>query len=343
MIMDSYRDRCRSIFNMLDGKVRIYLDTKYWLILRDVQLGKVTCSQKVGIYKKIIELKESNKAVFPISQYVLNEFVKQKDKQTLKESLELMSLLSNNTAIKTYEERVVEELILFLNSVVGGASHDEFKINHEFMWTSLPYAFGRFVAKSVDDDYFDEEVQKVLFSGGLVDEIFLKQLLESSADLACFEDISGVLEGKRNNKASSDTIVNQTKEFYLGLDNDLIKKSFMLLTGRFEQKNVNAVRNVLNNLKYQNKIHNVLPSLNTYSTLLTTWLIEQNSKIKINHFFDIHHASAAIPYFDVFLTEKSLKDGIQRVTPKYLSFNKCIVGAKLEDALKILSSPMDKF
>ncbi|WP_213609851.1 hypothetical protein [Pseudoalteromonas sp.] len=336
--MNSYREKCISRHFKIKGKIKVYLDTKYWLILRDVQLGKNTCPKKLKIYKIIMELNKSKKVIFPISQYVLNEFVKQRDRRTLEESFNLILQLSENISIRTYKERIFEEVISFIKDVADKKLNFNSKVNNQHVWTSIPYSFGKFVIRTKNNDPFDEEVQRVVFEFESVDRIFLNIILEKSEDNGNFPDPTGVLNAKRSDRFKN-TLKNQSFEFYSGLERGLVVNAFTEAFGSsYKKKDIETALIALNNLKYKNKLGNVLPTLNTYSTLLTTWLIEQNSKIKINHYFDIHHATAALPYFDIFLTENSLKDAIRRVTPKYLEFNKCTVGSTLEEAIEILIS-----
>ncbi|MDX1727924.1 hypothetical protein LOC50_16440 [Pseudoalteromonas sp. SCSIO 43095] len=321
----------------MSEKAIVYLDTKFWIILRDVQLNNVSCAKKIKLYNTIIELNESRKIIIPISHYVLNEFVKQKDKDTLKECFDLILQLSGNISIRDYHERIFEELILFITLIKNGELNTKLDVISQYVWTPIPYTFGKFVCSDGDDVSYDEIVQDAIFECKTIDSKFLSMILDKSESMSDYPDPTCMINAKRKDKYGS-SAKNQCSEFYLALKKGLIANALKEVMGSYNEENVNQIFIMLNNLKYKNKLGNFLPTLNTYSTLLSTWLVEQQSNIKVNHYFDIHHASAALPYFDVFLTEKSLKDAIQRVSPKYLSFNKCKVGSTPEEAIEILNS-----
>lgn len=336
--MNSYRKRCISKHLKLKDKIKVYLDTKYWLILRDVQLKQSICPKKIKIHRTILNLAESKKVIFSISQYVLNELVKQRDRRTLEESFNLILQLSNNISIRTYKERIFEEVISFIKDVADKKLNFNSEVNNQHVWTSIPYSFGKFVIETENNGYFDEEAQQVIFESESIDQMFLNIILEESEDSSNFPDPTDMLNAKKSDKYKN-TLKNQSCEFHSELERGLVVNAFIeAFDSSYNNKDVETALIALNILKYKNKLGNVLPTLNTYSTLLTTWIIEQNSKIKVNHYFDIHHATAALPYFDIFLTENSLKDAIKRVTPKYLEFNKCKVGSTLEEAIEILNS-----
>lgn len=335
--MNSYRKRCLSKYSLVNEKTSVYLDTKYWIILRDVQLNNESCPEKIELYNIIIKLIESGKIIIPISHFVLNEFAKQKDKDTLKECFDLILKLSENTSIRDYQERIFEELILFITLIMKGEINTELGVISQYVWTSIPYTFGKFVCFDGDDISYDEIVQDAIFERKTIDSEYLSIIFEKIENMSNYPDPTRMINAKRKDKYGS-SVKNQWSEFHLELKKELIAEALKEVIGSCNEEIVNQIFIMLSNQKYKNKLDNTLPTLNTYSTLLSTWLVEQQTNIKVNHYFDIHHATAALPYFDVFLTEHSLKNAIQRVTPKYLSFNKCKVGSTLEEAIEILSS-----
>ncbi|MCH7666803.1 MAG: hypothetical protein IH936_12830 [Acidobacteria bacterium] len=63
-------------------KERIYLDTNFWIGLRDVKLGKDCDPRYSTLLGLLLSLVESERAVVPLTNHLADEIFRQKDKQT---------------------------------------------------------------------------------------------------------------------------------------------------------------------------------------------------------------------------------------------------------------------
>lgn len=70
------------IFESIKHKTITYLDTRYWLLLRDQ--NRYSDPNKRFILDECIKLVDSNKCIFPVSEVSFWEFSKQGDLTTLK-------------------------------------------------------------------------------------------------------------------------------------------------------------------------------------------------------------------------------------------------------------------
>src|SRR3982751_719450 len=81
--IDDYVRRQRSqLAERMASIKRIYLDTKYWLFLRDVKAGAPRSYTHQLIYEKLLALVSTGSVVCPASDTVLHEVFRQADPST---------------------------------------------------------------------------------------------------------------------------------------------------------------------------------------------------------------------------------------------------------------------
>jgi hypothetical protein len=328
--MFTYRDRCKSQIAKINSRTIIYLDTKFWLTIRKVHMNESDCREEIKLYNLIIKLSDENKAIFPLSKVALLEFLKQTDPISLKNTFDLVTKLSDNIAIRGYKERVFEEMLDYLYHCrsLSGFVRQPSSIKNSYVWTCVPYVWGKFIVSQSEDDSgeYDREVQEVLFKNKIVDSIFLEQMIENANRSLLYLDPSDLIKKRRINKRNSSKKWQADElcsELYCY--KELIKPAIIEVFGKYEGSQIDQVFNVICNVRAKNKLDGFMSSIDVFSTLSATWLIGQNTNIEYNHYFDLHHAAAALPYCDMFFTEKSLHDEIVRVVPKLISGIKCKV------------------
>src|SRR5688572_10070774 len=81
------------------SKKKIYLDTKYWALLRDVRLGKSADKALVALLRRLEELVRCGAAICPLNADVFFEVFKQEDPATLTASVALMDDLSGGVCL----------------------------------------------------------------------------------------------------------------------------------------------------------------------------------------------------------------------------------------------------
>lgn len=142
-----------TISKLLESKVIIYLDTKYWLILRD-QNNETNPNKRI-LLDRILELSDSGRCIFPISEISFWEFIKQSDFHTLKATIVLADRLSKGISIINLDERRFIEFKHFFYSKTGRKTHDL----SEIIWTKLPLILGYDFIASLET----EDLQKSFF------------------------------------------------------------------------------------------------------------------------------------------------------------------------------------
>jgi hypothetical protein len=75
MNIETYSDQFKiKLGNMVLTKRRFYLDTQYWIFMREASLGKATVVQ-AKIYEKLQNLVRKEVAICPLSPHVFEELM----------------------------------------------------------------------------------------------------------------------------------------------------------------------------------------------------------------------------------------------------------------------------
>lgn len=132
------RSKCIDLSQTINAKKVVYFDTKFWLIVRDIALGRSKNTISENFYQEIIKLAKEGRFIFPVSQDVLLETIKQTDPETLHQTVELIDNLSSGVSLISFEERLELEIKYFLYSMTGKSVYE----CQEMVWTKLAYAMG---------------------------------------------------------------------------------------------------------------------------------------------------------------------------------------------------------
>lgn len=99
----------------------------------------------------------------------------------------------------------------------------------------------------------------------------------------------------------------------------------------------NVVANLLfHALETKPEVRRQLPTLYVEASLHAVFRWNTQRRMKGNDLYDIHHASAALGYMDVFLTEHSLRSDIMSKNVGLDAFFECRVESTVVDALTVL-------
>jgi len=316
------RNHRLEISKLIKGKIIIYLDTKYWLIIRD-QNNESDPSKRM-LLDKIIELSDSGKCIFPISEISFWEFLKQHDLESLKKTSVVVDRLSKGITMINVNERKVLEFTHFFYKNSG---RDIFELN-ELIWTKLPLILGYdFIAKLEK-----EELQKSFF-----DFVVNTSLLDIISTI--YKD--GEIEKPFHFKDDTKTL-NEEKEIHKN-ENKSFKQMFLSELGGYLDLHQEVFRGVIynifckenkkepsvikrdsvdknNSFKYLiyngfklGKLTTELPVFRVIPTLFASARWNRNRKFSDgNDTLDFLHASFALPYCDFFFTEKELKTMIEQ-------------------------------
>ena len=115
--IDQYRCRLLHRFGQLvSGKTIVYLDLKYWINLRKVLLGQEVEGGYLELYSLLTKAVESGTVVCPLSFWIFQELLKQKDFESRKTTARLIDLLSDGVAFASHDEIVAQEILHFVST-----------------------------------------------------------------------------------------------------------------------------------------------------------------------------------------------------------------------------------
>ncbi len=86
-----------------------------------------------------------------------------------------------------------------------------------------------------------------------------------------------------------------------------------------------------------NKIKTDFPSLHVMAKLHAASRWDKNKQINSNDIYDFHHAIDAIPYYDYFLTDHSLRNLVNQKIMGFDTISHCKTISGIDDAISELS------
>jgi hypothetical protein len=339
---------------------KIFIDTKYWIYLRDAQLHSVDPSincpdfdKKNQLLNLLKLLRDKNVAICPISPSLFSEILKNKKENELKVTIKLIDDLSGGISIKDFNERTFLELCNFF---YNSSSLKNCHLPKDLIWNKLSLAVGAFppynlpfpeneelvIRKVFLDQLWTRSFQDVFETVGIENIVTFPELnsntvelnqskVKYSNDYKTFDEllnieIIGVLQG-------FDPVIIRTLNFInksLGgknIPDEIINSS--------EEKKV-FVNLLLHSLK-SNKKRSDLPSIYIPAAIHSSIRWDKDRRFKENDAYDFQHASCAIPYYDYFLTENSLKELISKKSLGFSNYYKCNVMADIQETINELS------
>lgn len=119
---------------------KVYLDTKYWVILRDRLLGR-SCNPHVDALLKVLrQLVAERRAICPISAATFVEVFSQTDRATFQATVELIDELSRGISLIEEDERFRLEFFHFVTQKSQPA--ERLLPLQMLVWTKVAYTLG---------------------------------------------------------------------------------------------------------------------------------------------------------------------------------------------------------
>lgn len=315
------RSRSIALGDAVLQRERVYLDLNYWLRLRDVVLGRRNNPELISLLASLRDSVKHKERICPISESTFLELLKQQDQQTRLATAELIDELSEGVSLAPLHERIATEAAHFMYANLG---RDVLPIAR-LIWSRPSYTLG--VAHPLSD-IFDEgqqqEIQKAFFD--YMWEMPLKSMMSTldidAAQKAEMDIIAENLNRLNSQNANSLKSFNQTyeDEFIGGLElaadtgQQVIEQMWIeagnesATAEKEAQQHKHQVFSLLCAIFKQKRevITRALPTLQIGALCHAAIRWDQRRKLTSNDLFDFHHAQAALPYCDVFLTERPL-------------------------------------
>jgi len=117
-INEYLKEEKSKISQEVNKKIKIYLDTKYWVDICDVTRGAKKNNDIQNIYTFLKSKVKNNAIICPISQIIFQEVLKQSDEDSLTHTLKIIDELSQGIIICSEEERFSLELFNFFYDIL---------------------------------------------------------------------------------------------------------------------------------------------------------------------------------------------------------------------------------
>jgi hypothetical protein len=331
---------------------KIYLDTNYWILLRDARTKENVDGRIVKLLHLIESLVESGHAVCPISIDTFWEIRKQTDVNTLRDTVKIIDDLSKGVIILSLFERMDLELFHFISAKLN---HPVYSLD-ELVWSKIPYIVGFFnpVSKTLPPD-INKAIQK-----SFIDQMWVVKLTDMSEQIGQdavipppdYMELSKTLNQNKFEHANDQK---SFKQLFLaelaGILDIYRQRAKSLFVHLYEQETgskplkeeiaVSKCDQYMINLIYHafrlNKITTEFPSLHVMAKIHAAARWDKNRQFKPNDLYDFHHAIDAIPYYDYFLTERSLRHLVSQEIIGFNTISHCKTISGIDDVISELS------
>lgn len=347
------RRRQRELGESLQSRRAIYLDQKFWIILRGVAAGERRAPDEVTLLQLLKQAVASGIAFCPISESTFAELVKQEDAATRLATAQLIDELSLGISLIAYDERIELELEHFVH--LKAEKRDLVPIRH-LVWSKLSYVLGHVHPTNIGFDEITElALQKAFFDHMWTHSLSKTvQILGDSmpADMS-FDSLAGCLNAGNAEHAHELKSFQKTYAIELkGVLNliapigaDVVSKMVEHVAGCSIPREgiewsglVQEWEVFLFNAFEQDEGKDILRTLHINTSLHAAVRWNKAQQLEANDFHDFHHACAALGYCDVFLTERSLR---AMVTAKHVALDVlygCRVASNVKEALMLLDA-----
>ncbi len=302
---------------------RIYLDTKQWIQMRDAAIGRPRNEIQSNIFDHLKSLRKSGTIICPVSYSVFVELMNQSDEQTRLATARVIDELAGGCCILPPHVLTEREILYFLLQH-GVNGRIQIAPTPAVVWTKIPFVFGEFVPqssalkpevmgairRSMDDLLCDLTVEEFVSQLGTrtwgikaVESNFLAEISQGKRDhandhssfhqLLCSE-VAGILDAHRNMLEHVMIFCAEMNGVTAGVSDAERESGGKMLADL-----------IYSAFKHK-KVKDQLPQIHIGASLHAALRWDKNRKYEFNDFEDIRHASVALPYFDVFCTERGL-------------------------------------
>lgn len=307
----------------LDSLRAVYLDTRYWIFIRDALLGNPQNTIHTSLLSCLCKLVADRKIFCPISDITLIEILKQTDVTSKRTLALLVDELSLGVSFCPEQERVGTELAHFLYSCALDKA--ELYPLKWLVWNKVTSALGTAQVKAPWFDDKENLVTQKAFFDHLWDITYSEMIetigIEKTPPQMPYDELAVKLTAL--NKQYSNELksykATYLREFQgaLELNIDIAKDIANELRQKFDMVQRDAATDE-SFIKYllaifietarKGRMSKALPTLHIMAHCHASIRWDKKRKFSGNDMPDFHHASVALPYCIAFLTEKPLKD-----------------------------------
>lgn len=332
-------------------KLRVYLDKRYWILLRDAAFRRPSAGAAHSLLASLRRGVGFGKIVCPISESLFVELLKQEDLATRRATAELIDELSDGVTLLIHPQRVATEIAHFFHSQ---AKLDVYPLE-TLVWSRLSYLFG--VQHPTNETYEPAEmrvIQKAFFDH--MWKCSLVEIVDRIADspIPLF-DCRDLAKRLNDGSAAHENEIKQFPQAYaaeirgnLSLFTSVAREILERISIGESEVNISgtAIEHKQHELELLQFLCGAIKSKPVAVALRTLHIgalchaaVRWDKKRKLvgNDLLDFHHAEAAVGYCDVFLTEAALRTMLQQRHMKLAEYFPCHVISSLEEAAEYLA------
>jgi hypothetical protein len=304
-------------------RTRIYLDTKFWVRFRDVLQDRAKCTSDLNLVNLIIELCDAKVAVCPVSYSSLEELMHQQDPISRRATAQLMDRLSDGACLQPPHALFSIELDYWLHQVFF--PHVPLHERVVLVWTKPFYFVGQPRLQceilTADQDMAAEKSSfDAMWSASICQLSDLWRSHGASGRAECVEVAQKLTSGKFEHHDTTKSFNDlYADEVWGGLDAykreiDPVFERLMRKTGYAEAPSAAEVstgtyllRKMIATAYQHGKLSTQLPQCHINASLHAALRMNDKRQYKPGDCEDFRHAGSALPYCDIFLTERSLR------------------------------------
>lgn len=352
--LSSYvRTRQVDLYEFVKSRQAVYLDTKFWIILRNVELNRSDSDEEAELLLTLRKGVVDGALVCPICESTFSELMKQTDEVTRCATAKLIDELSLGVALIDYFTRANTELACLLHGDLPVTSRF---LSEQLVWTRVAYVLGELHPSNTG---FDAQTELAL-QKAFVDVMWDAQLSDivESLDFSNkpnndFDSLSISLNQKNALHSSELKSFQHTYEIEsYGAVDLLLPVAEQIIQKRFADKfevtyqvtdaerdfASREIRQFLVAILNGERSKEILRTMHISTALHAYLRWNKGQQWHSNHFYDLHHAAAAIGYCDLFLTERGLKGWLTSGPLKLDNVYGCQIACSPHEALQFLKS-----
>lgn len=351
--IDAYvRAHCIALAHSVARRRRVYLDTCFWIRLRDAEMRRATSVADTQLLEALRSRVAGGSHVCPISAATFVELHKQSDNATRGAMAALIDELSSGVALQMEQTRMSTELARLLYLRNGRAVEDRATL----AWAPISIVLGEQhpVSKAFPPDV-QLAVQKSFFD--LMSRIPLRAVTralgqvprDAEQSIRAAADLHKANVQHAGEHATFESLRTAELDGALELlvdDAALVMDHIASGAARRPEAPPASTRvpaqfvvGILRALSRTAEFASECPSTYVSATCYAAVRWDKHRVFRANDFMDFHHASAALPYCDAFFTETPLRVLLRQRHTRLSALFPCAVIDDAVEALEWLSRP----
>lgn len=347
-IEEHSRSRQIELGRSISSRKKVYLDARFWILLRDAALGTSEVPATNRLLNSLREGVANGRLICPISASIFLELLKQPYSPGRRiGTAEVIDELSLGVSLIPTRDLLGTEIYSFLYKSLGS---DKIYPMQDLIWTKVSYVLGDTYAKieraSPNDEF---AIQKAFFDH--LWNISLSDMVATIGNDATkqnrFADLSQYTNEKNAQHKDELRSFAQTYDIELRgsietageVAADVIEHMHSRQsehaqepTSKERAHTINWCRNLLYESFKKPTTRDALRCIHIGASIHAAMRWDKLRKFKPNDYFDFDHAISALSYCDAFLTEGPLHTLVTRPQTNLEALNDCKVISDIEAA-----------